>query len=169
MDKDTLKPIPRSKNKLRWVTWSVVTLATAHVFLGSYSTFPFIPWTMFSDKDHKSLSKEIGDTEVLAVDKNGEVIVLNFSNLAGMPGAGGGKSSLVKNITQKLKKQHPKTIKHLVEMAETFQGVGNVKSLMVVRNIWYTNEALLKGPYINDNREKDADERRVEFNLNLDE
>lgn len=126
------------KIKLRLVIWSVIGLGFFHLFFGRYDYYPFIRWTMFSDKEHRQVKTKITSTVVIAIGQDGRERVISLKNMVGSIKGGGGTAKAIEDdYIQELLTGDQELADRFARRAELEGFMQNIAALRVENRTWF--------------------------------
>lgn len=139
-------PIP-DNIKLRLITWSVIGISLFHLFLGSYDHYPFIHWTMFSDKEHRPIKSRKTATVVIAIHENGQEQVIEIRRMVGsISGSGGTSKAIQDDYFKELLAGNRELAVRIARVSEARKDQGRINSLRMENWTWtIDSERFLSG------------------------
>lgn len=155
------------KFKLRLVTWTVIGFGFFHLILGSYDYYPFIYWSMFSEKEHRPIKSRKTRTVVVAVDHQGREQVINLKSMAGTSSGNSGAAKTIENLhIQAMLDGDRELAYRIARQAEDTTGMPEISMLRLETWTWLIDgELFLSGkiPLVGDKLKPDRIRNLITF------
>lgn len=123
--------------KLRIISWSVVGLALFQVVFGRYDFYPFIHWTMFANKPHKTLPTNYKETVLVGIGQSGQEAVIKFPKLFNsIPGGSGAAKSVADRYAKRLRKGDATAAQTVADLVGASLKTGPIAAIRVEEWVW---------------------------------